>query len=385
MHVDLTDPPENAVPLKILLIEDSLPFAQLVTAQLQTAMPLQHSVQHFDNVTTGLAAIAERHPDLIILDLHLPDSHGLDTFRTVHTAAPDSPIVILSSDDSDETALSAVQLGAEDYLVKGANDRLKLIRSLRFALERKRRLEAEYELSAAQMIQRSLLPESSPELPGFEIAGAMSPAVETAGDYFDFITPLPVSDGNVSAMIVADVSGHGHGPAMVMAETRGCLHAFARVESDPARILKLTHEVLTSSRHTHFVTIFLALLDTASRTLTYASAGHESFLLRANGDVERLEGTGLPVGIGPVDFDWETVGPIPLQSDDLLMLFTDGVPDYRTNDQQMFGLNRTLDFVQEHRQLPPADLITALQNRLHTFANGTPQVDDVTIVAVRTV
>lgn len=383
--MDLTDPQENEVPLKILLIEDSLPFAQLVTAQLQTAMPLQHSVQHLDNVAAGLAALKERPADLIILDLHLPDSHGLDTFRTVHAAAPDTPIVILSSDDSDETALSAVQLGADDYLVKGADDRLKLIRSLRFALERKRRLAAEHELTAAQMIQRSLLPECSPTVPGFEIAGAMSPAVETAGDYFDFITPLPVSDGSVSAMIVADVSGHGHGPAMVMAETRGCLHAFARVEKDPARILKLTHEVLTTSRHSHFVTIFLALLDTEARTLTYASAGHESFLLRANGDVERLEGTGLPVGIGPQDFEWETVGPIPLHSDDLLILFTDGVPDFRTNDQQMFGLSRTLEFVQEHRQLPPVELIVALQNRLRVFANGTPQVDDVTIVVARTV
>ncbi len=383
--MDLTDPQENAVPLKILLIEDSLPFAQLATAQLQTAMPLQHSVQHLDNVTAGLAALKERPADLIILDLHLPDSHGLDTFRTVHAAAPDTPIVILSSDDSDETALSAVQLGADDYLVKGADDRLKLIRSLRFALERKRRLAAEHELTAAQMIQRSLLPECSPTVPGFEIAGAMSPAVETAGDYFDFITPLPVSDGSVSAMIVADVSGHGHGPAMVMAETRGCLHAFARVEKDPARILKLTHEVLTTSRHSHFVTIFLALLDTEARTLTYASAGHESFLLRANGDVERLEGTGLPVGIGPQDFEWETVGPIPLHSDDLLILFTDGVPDFRTNDQQMFGLSRTLEFVQEHRQLPPVELIVALQNKLRVFANGTPQVDDVTIVVARTV
>ena len=196
--------------LRILMIEDSITYARLVTAQLGASFPIPHTLDHCDSLELALSEIESRIHELIILDLELPDSNGLATFRAVHHAAPDTPIVILSGDNSEDRAIEAVREGADDYLVKGSNDRLTLIRSLRLALERRRRLSAERELGAARVIQQALLPNSDPQIDGFDMAGAMYPAVETAGDYYDFIMPMPTEgDGTEVGIVVADVSGHG--------------------------------------------------------------------------------------------------------------------------------------------------------------------------------
>lgn len=370
-------------PLQILMIEDSISFARLTIAQLESTFPLPHVVRHFDNITSGLASLRSQHADLIILDLNLPDSEGLETFQTVHAAVPETPIVILSSNDSDETALKAVQLGAEEYLVKGANDRLVLIRSLRFAVERKRRLEAERELDAARIIQQSLLPAENPTVDGFDIAGAMFPAVETAGDYFDFIVPLPARGDGTAGIVVADVSGHGHGPAMVMAETRGCLHAFTRTETDPARMLELTHEVLSSNQHSHFVTMFLGCLEQNSRNLLYAAAGHEAYLFPQSGSPRTLESTGLPLGFGVPGYSWASSGPHQLGVGDMLVIATDGFEEARNSDGDFFGKERLIEFLARHSTESATRVIEMLKDEVQQFAEGTYQQDDLTIVVVK--
>ena len=116
-------------------------------------------------------------------------------------------------------------------------------------------MHAEGELQAARRIQESLLPEKAPTIKGYDVHGAMFPAVETAGDYYDFIIPMPAIGPNVDGIVVGDVSGHGLGPAMMMAETRGCLHSFALLESDLAKLLMLTNAVLSRKRNEHVVTL----------------------------------------------------------------------------------------------------------------------------------
>ncbi len=125
--------------LRLLLIEDNPADVRLVREALGDTSTAQVFVEHRANLEAGLRRIAERGIDCVLLDLTLADSQGLDTFRAVHEAAPNLPIVILSSCENDELALQAVQAGAQDYLPKSELTGSLLARGVRYALERKRR------------------------------------------------------------------------------------------------------------------------------------------------------------------------------------------------------------------------------------------------------
>jgi two-component system sensor histidine kinase/response regulator len=123
--------------IRILLIEDNPADSRLIREALSDSRP-QHFIEHRPDLAAGLRRLVERGIDCVLLDLTLPDSRGLDTFRAVHAAAPQVATIILSACENDELALSAVQSGAQDYLPKGELTPGLLARSIRYALERKR-------------------------------------------------------------------------------------------------------------------------------------------------------------------------------------------------------------------------------------------------------
>jgi signal transduction histidine kinase len=126
--------------MQILLIEDNETTAEVIRQKLASARGEIYSLEHADDLATGLSRIAEGEFDLILLDLFLPDSRGLDTVKKTLAVTLKIPVVVLTGSDDDETALSAIQLGAQDYLVKGRFDTDLLARSLHYAVERKRML-----------------------------------------------------------------------------------------------------------------------------------------------------------------------------------------------------------------------------------------------------
>lgn len=123
--------------IRILLFEDNPADTRLIREALADSQP-QHFIEHRTDLAAGLKRLVERGVDCVLLDLTLPDSSGLDTFRAVHQAAPQVAIIILSAFENDELALAAVQAGAQDYLPKGELTPSLLARSIRYALERKR-------------------------------------------------------------------------------------------------------------------------------------------------------------------------------------------------------------------------------------------------------
>jgi sigma-B regulation protein RsbU (phosphoserine phosphatase) len=123
-------------PTHVLLIEDNQGDADLVRLRLvESASDLE--VSYADRLSTGLAALALKLPAVVLLDLNLPDSRGVDTFREVLARAPHVPVVVLSGGDDEELAITAIHHGAQDYLVKGQFDGRQLGRTLRYAVERK--------------------------------------------------------------------------------------------------------------------------------------------------------------------------------------------------------------------------------------------------------
>ena len=122
--------------IRVLLIEDNPGDARLIQETLAEAGRVKFALEHVDNLETGLERLSRGGVDLILLDLGLPDSRGLDTFVKTHTQAPEVPIVVLTGLDNETMAIKAVQSGAQDYLIKGQIDDHLLVRALLYAIER---------------------------------------------------------------------------------------------------------------------------------------------------------------------------------------------------------------------------------------------------------
>ncbi|MCA9148772.1 MAG: response regulator, partial [Planctomycetales bacterium] len=282
------------IPTRILLIEDSNTDALLIQAHLKKADP-SFVVKRELNLADGLAHVSRGETDVILLDLNLPDSAGLETFSALYRRALQVPIVVLSGQDDVELAVDAVSLGAQDYLPKGEANRSSLARSVRYAIERARRQRAEQELTAAGEIQRRLFPQRSPHLDGYDLYGRCEPANSAGGDYFDY---FPMDDGRWG-IVVADVAGHGIGPALIMSETRAILRSLATTHNDPGQILTRANQVLTEDLHNNiFVALLLACLEPATAELQFASAGHPGLLLDPSGAVaQKFLSADPPLGV----------------------------------------------------------------------------------------
>lgn len=238
---------------------------------------------------------------------------------------------------------------------------------------------AEREIEIARDVQQSLFPSASPTRSGFDIAGAAFPTDRASGDYFDFVE---MPNGHV-VIVVGDVSGHGLGPAMMMVQTRTCLHTLIRWSSvDPGEILTHANELLTSADNWRFVTLFFGILDPRARTLNFAAAGHRGYLIKANGDLQILDATGPALGITVTSTI--TRGPVAkLASGDVVLLPTDGIDEAHGPDRVLLGVNRMLDIVRANRAKSAREIIDVLYQSARAFTQGGPQLDDITAVVVK--
>ena len=371
---------------RILLIEDDPDDVWVMRSLLGDRWDGPFDLVNVELLSNGIRRCAEDLFDVILLDLALPDSHGLETFIAMHAHADGIPIVVLSGYDDEITAMKAVQAGAEDYLVKGqVNDNL-LVRSIRYAIERNRRNRAEEALAntseefrAAQEIQQRLFPTEAPDLDGFDVAGALYPARATAGDYFDYI---PMLDGCLG-VVVGDVSGHGMGPAMIMSETRACLRTLAQSCSDVGEILTRANRVLAADTGDfHFVTLALVRIDPRTRSLVYASAGQRGYLLHHGDKATVLDSTSLPLGVAQ-----DTVVPLgeqrTLQSGEIVTFFTDGVFEAESPGRVRFSAERALQVLRSERDKSARAIVDALYREIAGFTGHQPQRDDITMVVVK--
>ncbi len=261
------------------------------------------------------------------------------------------------------------------------------MRSIRYAIERSRRRRAEEalrdaseEFRAAQEIQQRLYPLRSPALPGFDIAGALYPAKDAAGDYFDYISMV---DGCLG-IVLGDVSSHGMGPALLMSETRACLRTLAQTQCDAGDILTCANRVLAvDTGDFHFVTLALVRLDHRQRSFEYASAGQRGYLLHAAGNVTVLDSTSIPLGV-----EAETVVPavpaMALLAGDIMAFFTDGLIEAESPGRVRFGVGRALEVIRSERDNPARQIIRALYDEVIGFCRNQPHQDDITVVIVKT-
>lgn len=239
--------------------------------------------------------------------------------------------------------------------------------------------ETEEELRLAQRIQRQLLPRSEPEMGYLDVCGRSDPAVWTSGDYYDY---LSLKNGN-TALIVADVSGHGLGPALLMSSTRASFRGIAPTTDDIGELMTSGNRAVADAvSDSEFVTAFAALYDEANHILSYSAAGHGAYLLRADGSTEVLTGDSPPLGIVP---ELEIgISPAKSISDgDILVLVTDGILETSNADGDQFGEERLLGVVQQYRRASANRIVDRLFSATRNFAKNQPQQDDITAVIVK--
>ena len=238
-----------------------------------------------------------------------------------------------------------------------------------------------HDLEVAGGIQQSILPDAAPPSDGFDIAGWNRPADQTGGDAYDFID---LGNGRIG-IAAGDATGHGIGPALVAVECRALIRALASNSLDLAHILATTNSLLYQDlAASRYVTLCLAILDTSSATLSFASAGHGPILhYHASTDTfDELEVSGPPLGL----FDgmvYAPPAPIHLAPGDLFVIPTDGFYEYARADGEFFGNDRIKDVLRAYRHDASATIATRLYDAVLAFAQGSPQADDMTVVIVR--
>jgi serine phosphatase RsbU (regulator of sigma subunit) len=243
---------------------------------------------------------------------------------------------------------------------------------------RRQRDEYEHDLMLAAQVQQRVLPKP-PVLAKLELAASMQTAQLLGGDYYDF---FEVSDDIVD-VVIADVSGHGAAASLLMPSLAVALRLRARELSGPAAIIKDLDGVLRQiTNSATFVTMFYARFEQSSRTLQYASGGHNPpLLLRETGDVLQLESDGPILGILPGAQFSDSV--VALEPGDILTLFTDGVTEQENEAGEEFSVERLQAAVQSSQTASAAGIVGRIAETVTAFAGRTKQVDDLTIVVAK--
>ncbi|MEM7587815.1 MAG: PP2C family protein-serine/threonine phosphatase [Acidobacteriota bacterium] len=209
--------------------------------------------------------------------------------------------------------------------------------TLLLALELVDRLRVRDELEVARHLQRDLLPQQAPNVPGYRIAHSYRTANEIGGDYYDF---LPLPDGRM-VLTVGDASGHGISAGLVMAIANATLKTAIDVDPTPEAVLSQLNRVLARSGGSRaFMTLFYGVLDPETGAFHYAVAGHPPPLLRrADGTVEELGDGALPLGLNKQDTF--ATGHTTIEHGDLLVLYSDGIPEAACGDNApTFGFDQ---------------------------------------------
>jgi phosphoserine phosphatase RsbU/P len=236
----------------------------------------------------------------------------------------------------------------------------------------------ERELQMARDLQRSLLPQQAPQVPGWRFIARWQPARQVAGDFYDFI-PSPGGLG----LVIADVSDKGMAAALFMALSRSILRASLSQAAPVDGISQANRLICADAANGMFVTLFYGLLDPATGELTYVNAGHDPPLLyrAATDDWQTLSPTGPALGLDEqMTYRQRT---IRLEPGDFILLYTDGVTDALNEQQQEFGRDRLSRTVAAERLAPASRLVDTLEQALYTFVGGSEPFDDVTLLLVK--
>jgi sigma-B regulation protein RsbU (phosphoserine phosphatase) len=364
-------------------------------------------------------AISDPPPDIILLDVMMPEMDGYEVCAKLKADAKtrDIPIIFVTamSDTQDET--KGLELGAVDYIIKPISPpvvsaRVKSHLELKQAREilknqnvileqrveertkevlelqqaefdlRTAKEKVENELNIAAQIQKSILPSSFPAYPDrkeFELYAFMQPARYIGGDFYDFF----FIDGNTLALVMADVSDKGVPAALFMMVSRTLINSLAVDYKSPSVVLEKANNVMCQNNDSGmFVTVFLAFYDVASGRLTATNAGHSASIIIDPDGASREWATTHGAALGFMEdlpYKEETMD---LEVGQTLFLYTDGVTEAMSPDKELFGQDKLRDLLKRKHDFKLDRLCSDIEISLSEFQEG-QQFDDITMLALK--
>ncbi|MEN1704651.1 MAG: SpoIIE family protein phosphatase [Planctomycetota bacterium] len=366
------------------VIESAFPTGVGFSITATSEVPLQ---------LVGLGPVSHLYAIFVVLSvLHVRASVSL---VAAATACLGLLVMLATSAATEQTVVtdsagmnrSLEALSATFVLLAGVAAGLVALRMRRYletaAREAERRMQAERDLQAAALIQQSLMPSEPPRVSGFEIVGWNRPADETGGDYFDWVE---LGDGKF-AICIADVTGHGLGPAMITCFCRAYARTSLRVaDRVSSAVQRLNEELINDLSSGRFVTFASVIVTPDDNQVLSTSAGHGPLLVHRHSDGTVLEfgADTVPLGIHAGD---DEIHPVThtLEDGDTFLLVTDGFFEWANRSGKQFGTARLREALKKHGRRPAGDLIAGLLSEVEAFSDGTPQPDDLTAVVIRRV
>ncbi|HWQ32004.1 MAG TPA: SpoIIE family protein phosphatase [Blastocatellia bacterium] len=253
------------------------------------------------------------------------------------------------------------------------------IENVRLLEDQQEKQRLEKELAVASEIQLRLLPESPPQITGYELIGVSFPCYEVGGDYYDFYQKR---DGRY-LIALGDVSGKGTGAALLMSSLHAAVHAQTTTRLSGCEVVsEINQYIYDNTPPNKYVTFFYSELDARTHQLTYINAGHNSpLLVRTSGEVTRLDVGGFPVGITP-DCEYRE-GWVQMEPGDVLVIYSDGVTESQNEEGEEFDEARLIEVVQRNRDRTAASIRDRIDEALTRFVGQAKAVDDLTLVILK--
>jgi sigma-B regulation protein RsbU (phosphoserine phosphatase) len=370
-----------------MVVDDTPTNLRLLSKILQER---DYQVRPVPEGSLALAAAKAKPPDLILLDIRMPEMNGFQVCEELKSEAStkDIPIIFISALDAIQDKVKAFTIGGVDYITKPFHVEEVLarvenhlaIRRLQTQLETANTKMAQ-ELALAGEVQKSFFPQQLPKIPGWHLSVAMEAAHETSGDFFDTI-PLP---RGFTGILMGDVVDKGVAAALFMALSWSLLRTYAGdFPTHPEMTLtSVNQRLMEDTSAKQFVTVFYGILDPGTGRLVYSNAGHPPPLAvnSLSGEViHRLEHTGKPLGIFEEEI-WEQK-VVEFQPAEHLLIYTDGITDAQNEQDDFFKESGLVAAFQNHLGMGADDLLEALQTDVQSFMGATPQNDDMALAVL---
>jgi phosphoserine phosphatase RsbU/P len=379
--------PPTSAPKMILIVDDTPINIGVISGALKDTYATK--VATSGEKALAIASAAEK-PDLILLDVMMPEMDGYEVCRRLK-ANPDTrdiPVIFLTGQTQAEDETKGFEVGAVDYIHKPfsaavvkARVRTHLMLREAHAQIAKQLVEINTELEMARQIQLSILPSSTPKIGGMDIVARYIPMTSVAGDFYDFI----VVDATHIGILIADVSGHGLPAALIASMLQVALTAQVRHAAEPGKVLSGLNHALCGKFQHNFVTAAYVYVDLEKNTMTYGGAGHPPLLLwrKSTGSTSQLLENGLVLG----QFEEATYDSlqVPVEAGDRFVLYTDGILETSSPSDEEFGTDRFMQFMETNNKLaagPFADAVLLELARWLELPPGEGHKDDISLLTV---
>ncbi len=370
---------------KILIIDDDPSVRILLRKILQRS---SFEVLEHDNGSGVNKIIDRENPDLVLLDLILPDINGLQVLNKLKKS-PDTknlPVIVLTGSSDNKNRIKALQYGAVDYITKPflpeevllrVNTQLKmhnLINSLQEAVS-----NLKMDIEAASGIQKALVPSEVPKNTRPEVSWLYKPSYKVGGDIFDF-----VELGNKKKFVyIVDVAGHGVNASMISVMVHRFIedHINSNKNFNLSNFLKELEANFKFERFELFITIIALLIDYEKNQLHLANAGMPLPILLKN---NRAEFINYPQeSLIGIDLIKGEVNSFEFDAGDRIFLYTDGLTELRGQDNSNFGYERLKDFLETYSSASTESIVNRLEDHLENYRKHNYYEDDVTFIAIK--